>query len=92
MCVICTYCEILLTQNSCNITGVCIYNSTEQKYEKYHPVQRPLHQLARISNIMCTVCSAVVQARTKGLLWKTKVLDKKTATQLNLSGPQQNHH
>ena len=37
-----------------------------------------------------TFCSAVVQARTKGLLWKTKVLEKKKATQLNLSGPQDN--
>ena len=33
---------------------------------------------------------ATAQARTKGLLWKTKVLEKKKATQLNLSGPQDN--
>jgi inositol 1,4,5-triphosphate receptor type 1 len=29
-------------------------------------------------------------ARTKGLLWKNRVLEKKKATQLNLSGPQDN--
>ena len=31
---------------------------------------------------------SVLQARTKGLLWKTKVLEKKKATMLNISGPQ----
>jgi hypothetical protein len=29
-------------------------------------------------------------ARTKGLLWKARVLEKKKATQLNLTGPQDN--
>ena len=57
---------------------------------------RPLHQLLVLvkkrerSGYNITFCSAVVQARTKGLLWKTKVLEKKKATQLNLSGPQDN--
>lgn len=30
------------------------------------------------------------QARTKGLLWKTKALERKKATMLSLSGPLDN--